>query len=105
MRRVRLVSDGWASEASRPATFVERFRGLRGQPVDARLLFESSSIHTIGMRRSIALVMIGSDRRVVRVQTLAPNRMVRERAARFILELPEGAELPIEGDDVVIIDV
>jgi len=57
------------------------------------------------MRRSIALVMIGSDRRVVRVQTLAPNRMVRERAARFILELPEGAELPIEGDDVVIIDV
>ncbi len=105
MRRVRLVSDGWASEASRPATFVERFRGLRGQPVDARLLFETSSIHTIGMHRSIALVMIGSDRRVVRVQTLAPNRLVRERAARFILELPEGAEVPSEGDDIVITDV
>ncbi len=86
-------------------TFIERFRGLRGQPADARLLFETSSIHTIGMGRSIALVMIGPDRRVVRVQTLAPNRMVRERGARFILELPEGAEVPPEGAGVVIVDV
>ncbi len=99
-----MVAEGWVSEATRAVTFFERFRGLRGQPDDARILFETSSIHTIGMSRSIALVMIAADRRVIRVQTLAPNRLVRERGARFILELPEGAEVPNEGAHVEVID-
>jgi uncharacterized membrane protein (UPF0127 family) len=104
MRRVRVVTGDWASEASRAVTFVERFRGLRGQPDDARILFETSSIHTIGMTRPINLVMISPDRRVIRVQTLGPNRIVRERGARFILELPKGAEVPSEGAHVEVID-
>jgi uncharacterized membrane protein (UPF0127 family) len=105
MRRVRLTTENWVSEASRPSTFIERFRGLRGQPDDARLLFNARSVHTIGMSRSIEIVAIGNDRRVLRVQTLPPNRLVRVPGARFILELPRGTELPVTGADVVITDV
>ena len=99
-----MFTDGWASEATQAVTFFERFRGLRGQANDARLLIQTSSIHTIGMTRSIGLVLIGPDRRVIRVQTLAPNRLIRERAARFILELPEGAAVPEEGAQVEVVD-
>jgi uncharacterized membrane protein (UPF0127 family) len=105
MRRVRLATGDWVSEAFRPSTFIERFRGLRGQPDDARLLFEATSVHTIGMTRSIEVVAIGGDQRVLRVQTLPPNHLVRVPGARFILELPGGTELPVTGDDVEITDV
>ena len=105
MRRVRLATDDWVSEAFWASTFSERFRGLRGQPDDSRILLETSSVHTIGMTRSIEVVIIGRDRRVVRVQTLPPNRLVLQRGARFILELPDGAELPATGADVEITDV
>jgi uncharacterized membrane protein (UPF0127 family) len=105
MRRVRLVSDKWASEALQASTFIERFRGLRGEPNDARLLFQTSSVHTIGMTRSISIVMMDDDLRVIRAQSLLPNRVVHERSARFILELPHGMELPAVGAGVVIVDV
>jgi uncharacterized membrane protein (UPF0127 family) len=105
MKRVRVAADSWVSEASRPSTFLERLRGMRGQPDDASLLFETSSVHTIGMVRSIAVVMIGRDQRVVRTQTVPPNRVVRERGARYILELPAGTELPANGAEVEILDV
>ncbi|MEX1135210.1 MAG: hypothetical protein WED83_10245 [Acidimicrobiia bacterium] len=104
MRRVRLATDGLASEAYRASTFIERFRGLRGGPDDARLLFETSSVHTLGMSRSICVVMIDHDLRVIRAQSLLPNRVTFEPTARFILELPLGAELPAIGASVEIVD-
>ncbi|MEX1124100.1 MAG: hypothetical protein WD895_00735 [Acidimicrobiia bacterium] len=105
MRKVRLVTDEWVSEASRPSTFIERFRGLRGEPDDARLLFETSSVHTLGMTRSISVVMIDHDLRVIRAQSLLPNRVIHDRTAQFILELPCDTELPAIGASVEIIDV
>ncbi|HKZ24678.1 MAG TPA: hypothetical protein VJ398_02700 [Acidimicrobiia bacterium] len=105
MTRVCLVTDDWSSEASRASTFIERFRGLRGEPDDAHLLLETSSVHTLGMARSIAIVMIDRDLRVIRTQALMPNRVVYERTARFVLELPKGSELPAVGSRVEIVDV
>ena len=105
MRRVRLIADGWSSEASRPSTFIERFRGLRAEASHARLLFETSSVHSFGMTRAISVVMIDHDLQVIRAQTLSPNRLIHERRARFILELPDDTELPAIGASVEILDV
>lgn len=105
MRRVRLISEGWISEAARAVTFIERFRGLRGEPDGARLLLETSSVHTLGMKRSISVVMIDRDLKVIRAQALMPNRVIFERSARFILEVPRGSQLPAVGSRVEIIDV
>jgi uncharacterized membrane protein (UPF0127 family) len=105
MKRVSLVTDGWSTEALRASTFYERWRGLRGTPTQPRLLIETSSVHTFGMHLSISVVMIDSDLRVVRAQSLLPNRVVYERKARFILELPEASALPALGAEVNIADV
>lgn len=105
MKRVRLVTDGWSAEALLASTFYERWRGLRDGPTQPRLLIEASSVHTFGMHLPISVVMIDSDLRVVRAQSLLPNRVVYERRARFILELPEASALPALGTAVEIADV
>ena len=104
MKQVRLVTDGWSAEALRASTFSERWRGLRGEPIRS-LLIETSSVHTFGMQVPISVVMIDSDLRVVRTQALLPNRVVYERRARFILELPEASPLPALGTPMEIADV
>jgi len=104
MRQVRLVTDGWSAEALRASTFYERWRGLRDEPTRS-LLIETSSVHTFGMPDPISVVMIDSDLRVVRAQSLPPNRVVYERRARFILELPEASPLPALGTPMEIADV
>jgi hypothetical protein len=105
MRRIRLVSDSWSSEAVQPSSFFERLRGLIGQPHAVRLLFETSSVHTLGMTRPISVVVIGKDRRVLRAQSLQPNRVIYEPMARFILEMPDAAALPEVGALVEIVNV
>ena len=85
-------------------TFYERWRGLRGESAQS-LIIETSSVHTFGMPVPISVVMIDSDLRMVRAQSLPPNRVVHERRARFILELPEAAALPALGTAVEIADV
>ncbi|MDP9493794.1 MAG: hypothetical protein M3P87_01010 [Actinomycetota bacterium] len=105
MRGVRLTAGNWSTEARQPSTFVERFRGLRGEARHSRLLFETSSVHTFGLARSISVVIIGHDLQVIRAQTLLPNRVIHERRARFILELPDDTDLPAIGAHVEIIDV
>jgi uncharacterized membrane protein (UPF0127 family) len=57
------------------------------------------------MHLPISVVMIDSDLRVVRAQSLLPNRVVYERRARFILELPEASALPALGTALEIADV
>jgi hypothetical protein len=52
------------------------------------MLFEGAhSIHTIGMRFAIQVVLLDRDYRVVRTRIVAPGRMVHERRARHVLEL------------------
>jgi hypothetical protein len=104
MKTVRLLAGRWFTEASQVSTFFERFRGMRGASADARYLFEASSVHTLGMTRSISVVMIDHDLRVIRAHSLLPNRVVYERRARFILELPSHAALPEVGASVEIVD-
>jgi uncharacterized membrane protein (UPF0127 family) len=105
MKRVRLVTNGWRAEAMWASTFHERWRGLRGEPAHSPLLIETSSVHTFGMHMPISVVMIDSDLRVVRAQSLPPNRVVYERRARFILELPEKSVVPALGSPLEIADV
>jgi uncharacterized membrane protein (UPF0127 family) len=105
MKRVRLAANGWSVEAMCALTFYERWRGLRGAPAHSRLLMESSSVHTFGMHTPISVVMIDSDLRVVRAQSLPPNRVVYDRRARFMLELPELSAVPPLGAPLEIADV
>ena len=59
----------------------------------------------MGMTRSISVVMIDHDLRVIRAQSLLPNRLIYERRARFILEMPDDTELPTIGARVEVLDV
>jgi hypothetical protein len=57
------------------------------------------------MTRPISVVVIGRDRRVIRAQSLQPNRVIYEPMARFILEMPDAAALPAVGALVEIVNV
>lgn len=102
MRRVRISSDGWSTDASRAETFVERLAGLSGPGVGDRLLIPARSVHTIGMRQGIEVVMIDEALRVIRSQPLAPRRIAFERSARYVLELPAGAVVPADHSQLTI---
>ena len=77
--------------------FWGRWRGLRHSPDGAALLLRAGSVHGFGMDRPI--LVVGLDRRftVVGVSKLVPNRIVRMRGARWIVELPETATPPPVG--------
>jgi hypothetical protein len=57
------------------------------------------------MTRPISVVIIDHDLQVIRTQSLLPNRVVYERTARFVLELPADIELPGVGATLEIVDV
>ena len=105
MRRVRLTAGGWSSEAEQAVTFVDRFRGLRALSPGARLLIETRSVHTIGLTRPINVVVIGRDGSVLDTRTLTRNRVLVNRLARHILEVPHGSDLPDLDSKVEIVDV
>ena len=99
-----MTAADWSSEADQATTFIERFRGVRGGPPRASLLLETRSIHTIGLGRSIGVVVIDRGFRVVEVKTLARNRILYRLAARFMLELPAGSDPPPLHSRMEIID-
>jgi uncharacterized membrane protein (UPF0127 family) len=70
-----------------------RRRGLLGRDdLDGVLALPARSVHTVGMRFPIDVAFCDDAGRVLRVVTLAPNRVTRwHRRARLALEAPAGA--------------
>jgi uncharacterized protein len=58
------------------------------------MLFERArSVHTFGMRQAILVAFLDPHRRVIRVTTVPPRRVVSCRRARHVLEAPVGTDL------------
>ncbi|MGH2955264.1 MAG: DUF192 domain-containing protein [Solirubrobacterales bacterium] len=64
--------------------------GLRRECAGAGLLIpRCRSVHTVGMRFGLDLVFLDAAHRPIAVRSaVPPRRMVRERCARAVLELP-----------------
>ena len=69
------------------------------------MLLETWTVHGFGMRRSLVVVGIDRNRRVIGSRTLHPNRVIGFRGARYVLEMPVGTIPPPVGVAVRIEDV
>ncbi|GBC87492.1 hypothetical protein HRbin12_01499 [bacterium HR12] len=83
-----------------PETRRERMRGLLGSappgPGTGLLLERARSVHTLGMRSPITVVLLDADLRVRGTVELAPNRLLPPRpGVRHVLELGPGARVPV----------
>ncbi|MEX0767417.1 MAG: DUF192 domain-containing protein [Microthrixaceae bacterium] len=74
-------------------TRSERRRGLLGRTsIDGVFILKARSVHTVGMSFPIDVALCSEDFTVLRIVTVAPNRVTRPlRAARFAVEAPAGA--------------
>jgi uncharacterized protein len=80
-----------------PQTHRERVRGLLGRDAvgDGQgMLFERTrSVHTVGMRTTIAVAFLDTGRRVLEVRRLVPWRLAVCLRARHVLECAEGIDV------------
>jgi uncharacterized membrane protein (UPF0127 family) len=90
-----LVRDGHVLATLKDAeTRTERRRGLLGRDrVEGVLhLVPARSVHTFGMRFPIDVVHLDGDLRVLRIRTMAPNRLgAFVFGARSVIEAEAGA--------------
>jgi uncharacterized membrane protein (UPF0127 family) len=90
-----LVLDGQVlASLERADTMGQRLRGLLGRHhiEGALLLTPCRSVHTVGMAMPIDVAMCDADLTVLRVATVAPNRVcLPRRRARCAVEAPAGA--------------
>lgn len=89
-----LVRDGLVlASLVVPSNRRERGRGLLGRDgfEGAMLIEPTRSVHTIGMRFPIDVAMLDADRRVLKVTTMGPHRVLMPvRGCRSILEAAAG---------------
>jgi len=75
--------------------WITRLRGVYFRPnfnaKNAILLRQCSSVHGIGLRKTLDVVFLNSDDVVLSVQTLEPNSVCRYKSANSVLELFEGS--------------
>lgn len=81
-------------QAYRVCRFVQRLQGLHApEHLDtghSLILEPCQCIHTFGMQRSLDLAFLARDGRIVKVETVAPNRVCGARGAYRALEMPIG---------------
>ena len=87
------VIDGWL--IAFPETRAERRRGLLGRDRigtrEAVVFGNARSVHTIGMRASIDVIVLDRDWRTLRVVSVPPGRVLAPRpGARHIVEVAAG---------------
>src|SRR3990172_4113917 len=93
-RRMRhAVLDDWL--LSLPQTPRERRRGLLGRqalhPCEALVLADCRSVHTVGMRFAIDVVLLDRGWRTLRVVRMTPRRILLPRpGARHVVEVAAG---------------
>lgn len=89
-----LTRDGQVLASAEVAQHrAERRRGLLGRDgLDGVFVLKARSVHTIGMTFPIDVAFCDADGLVLRVLTVAPNRVTRPLfAARSAVEAPAGA--------------
>jgi|SRR5436305_9092751 uncharacterized protein len=89
----RAEAAGWILEI--PESHLERTRGLLGRddldPTHAVVLARCRSVHTIGMRFAIDVVMFDAEWEVAGIRTLPPGRIGwPRRHVRHIIETAAG---------------
>ena len=78
-------------------TFWERLRGVIGRSHTTALLLPTRSIHSIGVRRTLTVVALDAEFRVLAARRLKPGSVYAVAGARWMLELPGTLEPPPMG--------
>ena len=75
-------------------TFLKRLRGLHAHPpleaAQALLIRPCSSIQTFGMKELIDVAFLDEHGTVLKIATVAPNRIMACRGARLVVEMAAG---------------
>lgn len=95
MQAVDVTFGGNVIQAAVPESFSERLMGLRRRR--GPMLFKASSVHGVGMDRTLLVVAIGRDRRVKSTQHLRPGGFVFVKGAVWMLELEVRSITPAVG--------
>jgi hypothetical protein len=61
------------------------------------MVIPGSSVHGFGMDRPLLVVALTRNFEVMSTVVMPPNRFVRVRGARWMVELPEGTDPPAAG--------
>jgi len=102
---VRLSGEGWPGvRAGRAESFLDRLHGIRAVTDGDGVLLDRTSIHTIGLDRSLAVVAVDGEMTVIESRLVPPNRFARFRDASFVLEVDVATPLPPSGTRIVIQD-
>lgn len=105
VKTVRLKAGNWSVDGlAMVESFGERFSGAKLPGARNGVLIQRAAVHTFGMSDPLEAFAVGSDRRVVEVRTLAPNRFAWFRGARYVVELPAGSNVPEVGSVVEVTD-
>lgn len=89
LRQVTLVSPRWRRSAVVVAAgTTARWRGLRPAPSGRALLVKGSSVHGFGMREPLWVAALDRSGCVIDTNVLLPGRILLERRAAWLLELP-----------------
>jgi hypothetical protein len=77
-----------------PTTFRGRLAGIRQAPPGHGVLLAAAAIHSIGLKRSVAVLALDRGGEVLATHELAPNTTWRNVGASWILELPIESATP-----------
>lgn len=98
MEELRLSADDWDHGPVLEArSFVDRWRGLRGQEPGASMIFGTSTVHAFGLREPFWAVGLTGRGIVSEVKLVRPRRIVMFRNCRYVMELPLGVTPPPVG--------
>lgn len=95
---IRLTDGGWQSGPLLVvAGFLQRLRGMRGVPPGWGVLLRTGSVHTFGMSQSLMVLSLDGSGRILRRGTVPPGRVVSDRGAVWMAEMPPGRCPPKPG--------
>jgi uncharacterized membrane protein (UPF0127 family) len=106
-RRGYVTSRGVRLRVEVPETRLERMRGLLGreglEPDEALLLTQTRSVHTVRMRFTILVALLGDGMNVLETRVVRPGRLLRAGGGtRHVLEL--AAATGVRAGDLLLPD-
>jgi hypothetical protein len=102
MQKVALTASEWGATGYLAQTFTDRLLGVRRAPIDSVVVLSATTVHSFGLRRSLDLIGVDDQMRVVATMPLPPNRVRVISSARLIVEVPAGGPLPEIGEEIEI---
>lgn len=105
MEVIHFRADEWKSgPVMIAASFVERWRGLRGAESEAAILLRTSSVHGVGMGRPFRAVGLSENYTVLDTRLVAQGRFARFRKCKWVLEIPADVRPPKPGQTLELVD-